>query len=291
MRNIQKKCDKELDMVETGSLSVSLSSSPHGKMFRDILESPNCVQRLVSIARGQQQPLSGRSPAQSQGTAPQGPGEKLPLQSMAVRIVSTLVKYNDAWIAGQAELVAALHDVWLCDEYHDRQADDVMLGGDPEHWPEAPLLARVLLRYFHHHPFESIELLFGLTKAFLGRTVANYQFLQEYLEEDVARKLPVAWARAAFFTFAELHESAANCTVPLSAPQGRQYPFLHLPEARASIIHRIIMPCFTRCFNEGLTDELVGTKPEPESESADDLVAVYVKKVGPIFFFNVEALY
>ena len=57
---------------------------------------------------------------------------------------------------------------------------------DYSHWKEPRVIVKILLEYFKHHKDTEILLLFQLLRALSGRFLADFQFLKDFLENDVS---------------------------------------------------------------------------------------------------------
>jgi len=90
------------------------------------------------------------------------------------------------------------------------------------------------------------------------------QFLRDFLENTVAQSYTVEWKRAAFFRFVELFASASVA-----------------PELKSKVLQLVLIPCFAVSFERGEGEKLVGTPPAPEQDNPENIVSVFISKVGP----------
>ena len=63
---------------------------------------------------------------------------------------------------------------------------------------------KILLKYFSHHQETHISLLFDCLTALCGKSLTDFQFLKDFLENEVSQKIPVEWKRSVFFEFIRL---------------------------------------------------------------------------------------
>ncbi|KAF5288689.1 hypothetical protein FQR65_LT11954 [Abscondita terminalis] len=186
--------------------------------------------------------------------------ERNELQHQSIRIISFLIKYDDQWLSTQQDLVEALKQIWCNDEYQERhkKVDTV----EYTHWKEPKLLVKILLHYFCHHPTD-IDLLFQLLRATCDRFIPDFQFLRDFLENTVAQNYTVEWKRSAFFRFVE------------------HFPLKTMSqELKAKVLQLVLIPCFAVSFERGETNKLVGSMPAPYQDSPENVVSVFINKVG-----------
>ena len=128
------------------------------------------------------------------------PAEKAEIQFWAVRFTALLTKRCLDWIAGQQQLIETLWDNEATYQEKHRKGD----GIDYSQWKEPKLIEKILLEYFKHHQDDHIALLFDCLRALCGRFLTDFQFLKDFLENEVSQKYSVEWKRAAFFEFMTL---------------------------------------------------------------------------------------
>ncbi|KAF0288488.1 Transformation/transcription domain-associated protein [Amphibalanus amphitrite] len=212
-----------------------------GQCFRDMVQAS--VDRLTTMVSG--------------AVSVQTEKEKSELQYQAVHVVYLLTKHDDQWLAGQRRLVEAHQLVWCSDAYHEQhQRGERTEAG---HWQQPRLLARILLRYFIHHP-DNVHLLLQLVRALTSRYIVDFQFIKDFLEGTVAQSYTVAWKRDAFFKFVELYQD------PTTSQQ-----------LKAKVLQYIIIPCFAVSFERGEVDQLIGQRPAPEDDSPENIVSVFIR--------------
>ncbi len=104
-------------------------------------------------------------------------------------------------------------------------------------------MVKIMLAYFKEHRDTEIFLLFQLLRALCGRYVADFQFLKDFLENEVCNSYPVKWKRDAFFELVKVWNMSDA----------------HLSqELRGKILQYIIIPCFAKSFDMGDGDALIG---------------------------------
>ena len=131
------------------------------------------------------------------------PAEKAEIQFWAVRFTALLTKRCPDWIAGQQQLIETIRTLWDNEATYQvkhRKGD----GIDYSQWKEPKLIVKILLEYFKHHQDDHIALLFDCLRALCGRFLTDFQFLKDFLENEVSQKYSVEWKRAAFFEFMTL---------------------------------------------------------------------------------------
>ena len=118
------------------------------------------------------------------------PAEKAEIQFWAVRFTALLTKRCPDWIAGQQQLIETIRTLWdneaTYQEKH-RKGD----GIDYSQWKEPKLIVKILLEYFKHHQDDHIALLFDCLRALCGRFLTDFQFLKDFLENEVSQKYSV----------------------------------------------------------------------------------------------------
>ncbi|XP_077554082.1 transformation/transcription domain-associated protein-like isoform X4 [Haemaphysalis longicornis] len=177
-----------------------------------------------------------------------------PLQRLAVRLVAAVARKEPQFLAERPALVARLRAVWVSDAFQSG-------GGGLAQWREPKLLCRCLLGVVRQRPHE-IELLFQLLRAFTGRFLPDFGFLREFLDSWAARGQTVEWKRAAFFRFVE---AFAGGTFP--------QPLL------AKVLQQLLIPAFAAAFERGQGEALIGGPPQPERDSPDNVISVFINRV------------
>ncbi|QQP58074.1 Transformation/transcription domainassociated proteinlike [Caligus rogercresseyi] len=189
------------------------------------------------------------------------PSGRNEIQLGSVCLTYILVKRDSSWIKDQHNLVNAFKAIWNTDKYHEKHKK----GGDNvdyTHWKEPKLIVKILLEYFKHHREGEILLLFQLLRALCGRYLADFQFLKDFLENEVCSKYPISWKRAAFFEFVRLWK------IPGEGGLSQ--------ELKARILQFIIIPSFAFTFDKGDGDSLIGSPPAPEQECTENVVSTFI---------------
>lgn len=101
-----------------------------------------------------------------------------------------------------------------------------------------------------------------LLRAFTGRFLPDFGFLREFLDSWAARGQTVEWKRAAFFRFVE---AFAGGTFP--------QPLL------AKVLQQLLIPAFAAAFERGQGEALIGGPPQPERDSPDNVISVFINRV------------
>ncbi len=122
-------------------------------------------------------------------------------------------------------------------------------------------MVKIMLSYFRHHRDTEILLLFQLLRALCGRFVADFQFLKDFLENDVCGAFPVEWKRAAFFELVRLW----------NLPESNLSQ-----ELKGKILQYVIIPCFAKSFDNGEGDALIGSPPAPDQDCPDNVVSTFI---------------
>ncbi len=123
------------------------------------------------------------------------------------------------------------------------------------------MLLTCLLAHCKHTP-EDVLTLFQLLRVYLQRHINSFYFLTAYLETDVARGYTIPQKRKVFFSFVEVYSS-------MDYPQ----------ELKAKILQYILIPMFAATFEEGKGDLLLGGPPDPEHDSDDNIISVFINKI------------
>ena len=125
------------------------------------------------------------------------------------------------------------------------------------------MLLRSLLSYCKHYP-DDVVTLFHLLRVYFDRHINSFHFLTSYLENEVAKGYSIAQKRKVFFSFVEVY--------PSSNPE---YP----QELKAKILQFILIPMFAATFEEGKGDLLLGGPPDPEHDSDENIISVFINKI------------
>ncbi|XP_063882780.1 transformation/transcription domain-associated protein-like isoform X6 [Scylla paramamosain] len=217
-----------------------------------------CGDKLQTVLRATPTPPTLISGQSQQPATAMTPADRAQLQYLAIRITLLLARMDDQWLASQSALVLAIRNIWVSDEFQERHHSAE--NTDFMHWKEPRMVVSILLMYFKHHT-EDIKLLFELLRAFIGRFIPDFQFLRDFLEQEVAQKYSVKWKRLAFFQFVEVFED-------ISISQ----------ELKARILQYIIIPCLTVSMECGDGEKLIGFPPAPDQDHPENVVSVFITK-------------
>ena len=132
---------------------------------------------------------------------------------------------------------------------------------DPQYWSECPMLLKSLLAHCKHHP-DDVLTLFQLLRVYLHRHINSFHFLTTFLENDVARGYTIDQKRKVFFCFVEVFSSNDFSQ-----------------ELKSKILQYILIPMFSATFEEGKGDMLLGGPPDPEHDSDENIISVFINKV------------
>lgn len=218
-----------------------------------------CNEKLLTVLRAAPTPPTLVTGQAQQPATALTPADKAQLQYLAIRITLLLARMDDQWIASRSSLVAAIRNIWVSDEFQERHHSAE--NTDFIHWKEPRMMVSILLMYFKHHT-DDIRLLFELLRAFIGRFIPDFQFLRDFLEQEVAQTYSVKWKRSAFFQFVEVFED-------ISVQQ----------ELKARILQYIIIPCLTVSMECGDGEKLIGYPPAPDQDHTDNVVSVFITRV------------
>lgn len=180
------------------------------------------------------------------------------LDFQAVLITYILAKHDKTWLDQQDQLVEAIKKLWLSDEFMNKHTKFENL--DYGIWKQPKLIVKCLLNYFQQKPDE-ILLLFNLLRVFMYRFVCDFDFFRKFLEQTVCH-YNVEWKRNAFFKFKEIFRDT-------SYPQ----------ELKAKVLQYIIIPMFATSFEKGETEQLIGGPPEPDEDSPDNLISIFINDI------------
>lgn len=180
------------------------------------------------------------------------------LDFQAVLITNILVKHDKTWLEKQEQLIEVIKKLWLSDEFMNRHTKFETL--DYGTWKQPKLIVKCLLNYFQQKPDE-ILLLFNLLRVFIYRFVCDFDFFRKFLEQTVCH-YSVEWKRNAFFKFKEIFRD-------------NNYP----QELKAKVLQYIIIPMFSTSFEKGETKQLIGGPPEPDEDSPDNLISIFINDI------------
>ncbi|XP_052799623.1 transformation/transcription domain-associated protein-like isoform X2 [Mya arenaria] len=234
---------------------VYLLTLKEGQSFRDVMKT-NVMKLVAMLSSATQQPQQ-LGQLQQQQVSPPAPSDLLVYQ--AILLTHTLVRFEEEWLSNQPQLMMCLKKLWVTDEF---QADKAVADiPDYSHWKVPAMVVKCLLNYFKHNTNE-IELLFHLLRCFTTRHVPQYQFVKDFLDNTVAALYTVDWKRKAFFKFVEIFHD-------------QTWPQM----LKAKIIQYVLLPCFQQSFEGTDGDRLIGGPAQPDQDSPDNIVSVFINKV------------
>ena len=199
------------------------------------------------------------------------PNDQLEIQYLAISTLNIIADAEPDWIGRpeSMEIVAALREIWENPEYQSANVSvgatvltNNLIGGkfNVHTWNEPQMIVKMLLQYYRGH-VDDVDLLFKLLLAFTSRAVSQFQFFKDYLEKEVAA-FSIPWKRKVFFRFVEkFHEKD------------------YADELKAKIMQYVLIPCMSYCFERGQGDELIGSKPMPDSDNANNIVSVFLEQI------------
>ena len=123
------------------------------------------------------------------------------------------------------------------------------------------MLLKSLLSHCKHCP-DDVLTLFQLLRVYNHRHINSFHFLTSFLENDVAKGYTIAQKRKVFFSFVEI----------FSLPE-------HPQELKAKVLQYILIPMFAATFEEGKGDQLLGGPPDPEHDSDENIISVFINKI------------
>ncbi|ERE76893.1 transformation/transcription domain-associated protein [Cricetulus griseus] len=227
---------------------MSFLKHKDARPLRDVLAAnPN---RFITLL------LPGGAQTAVRPGSPSTSNMRLDLQFQAIKIISIIVKNDDAWLANQHSLVSQLRRVWVSETFQERHRKENMAATN---WKEPKLLAFCLLNYCKRN-YGDIELLFQLLRAFTGRFLCNMTFLKEYMEEEIPKNYSIAQKRALFFRFVEFNDPNFG------------------DELKAKVLQHILNPAFLYSFEKGEGEQLLGP-PNPEGDNPESITSVFITKV------------
>eukprot|EP00094_Tigriopus_californicus_P003836 TCALIF_03692-PA protein Name:"Similar to TRRAP Transformation/transcription domain-associated protein (Homo sapiens)" AED:0.01 eAED:0.01 QI:3/1/1/1/1/1/3/160/3083 len=242
---------------QNGRFIEFIMKHQEGKVFREALKLK--IGKLIGMIMGTNQLPT---PIQQQNQPQITPKERADIQLVCIRMVWVMVKHDREWIKDQQSLVDALKRVWNQDAYHDKytKGDTV----DYSQWKGPKVLVKIMLEYFKLHQNTEILLLFQLLRALVGRYIADFQFLKDFLENEVCQVYSTQWKRAAFFEFVRLWNLAeSNLSQDL----------------KGKILQFIIIPCFSLSFEQGEGDSLIGSPPSPDQDNPENVVSTFINSI------------
>ena len=129
-------------------------------------------------------------------------------------------------------------------------------------WKEVQYLVTCLLSAFKHDPnYPDAGFLFSIIRALTSNYLCDNLGLKCFLSEDLTH-LSIQAKRKLFFSFTDIFVDASKDT-----------------ECKAKTITMVFIPAFrsTMVVDE-FVDELIGEKANPESESPNNLLNVFLSK-------------
>jgi transformation/transcription domain-associated protein len=213
-------------------------------------------------------------------------------------IIYRLVKSDNEneWIVNQSQLIECLLKIWCDERFHEKHKNIDQL--DYIYWKETIYLIKIFIKFHTSqlnlylkqqqqmqsnsnlvqpalYPLSSnIELLFKLLIVFQYKSLLQYEFLRLFFKDVVAKTYTYEWKRVAFFTFVKIfNESSAT---NLNDDPSR---FIYPQRLKANILQYILIPCFQYCFENNQHAQLIGGQPQPEIDSDDNIISVFINKV------------
>lgn len=183
------------------------------------------------------------------------------VQHVCMKVITILMKHDNEWISTQTHLIDAIKSIWNSEEYQIRMTGKKNCDADLLHWKEPKLIVKILLKYFCYHP-DDIELLFQLLIVFVKRFIPDFQFLRDFLENTVSTQYDYHWKRAVFYKYVDIHNN------PIISD-----------DLKAKVLQMIIIPCFSKSFENGEAQLLIGTPPKPFEDVSANIVSVFIQKV------------
>ena len=187
--------------------------------------------------------------------------------------------------------------IWCDERFHDKHKTTDQL--DYIYWKETIYLIKIFLKFHtaqlnlyaqqlqsnssqNHtasalYPVASnIELLFKLLIIFQYKSLLQYEFVRLFFKDVVAKTYSCEWKRVAFFTFVKIFQNNNEGTSSLSDDPSK---FVYSQRLKANILQYILIPCFQHCFENNQHAQLIGGPPQPEIDSDDNIISVFVNKV------------
>ncbi|KAH9371776.1 hypothetical protein HPB48_006546 [Haemaphysalis longicornis] len=174
-----------------------------------------------------------------------------PLQRLAVRLVAAVARKEPQFLAERPALVARLRAVWVSER---------LPVGRRRPGPVARAQAALPLPAGRGAPAAARD-----RAALPGQTLCSKWCDGEgagFLDSWAARGQTVEWKRAAFFRFVE---AFAGGTFP--------QPLL------AKVLQQLLIPAFAAAFERGQGEALIGGPPQPERDSPDNVISVFINRV------------
>ncbi len=239
------------------------------------------------------------------------------IQFLAILIFYRLTKLDteSQWIVNQGNLIDCFLEIWCDDRFHEKHKSIDQL--DYIYWKEPIYLVKIFLKFhkaqlnlssrqpsestnFKLYPSElNIELLFKLLIAFQNKLLVQYEFLRIYFKDVVAKTYSCEWKRAAFFKFVQIFNSSKphtanknealsnepsismDTSAPLSSTdiKSAEKQYNYSQKLKANILQYILIPCFQNCFENNQHIQLIGSVAQPEIDSDDNIISVFINKV------------
>ncbi|XP_060086157.1 transformation/transcription domain-associated protein-like [Ylistrum balloti] len=233
-------------------------SHKNGKQFREVLK--NNASRLMNIFAIAQGTTPTTTDVSVSSPAPSPtPGPNVELQFQVIKLISLLVRHEEAWLSQHPAIVTSLLQLWKSEAFQDRH--NKLEAVEMVHWKEPALLVKCLLNFFKYHTNEN-ELLFHILRCFTNRCVVQFQFVKDFLDNTVAATYSIEWKRSAFFKFVDIfHDSKWT------------------QEIKAKILQHILIPCFHQVFESGDGEKLIGGPPAPDQDNMENIISVFINKI------------
>lgn len=253
--------DRNLNEQQVYRLLKYILKGDDGKVFRDVISTPQYYSKLVLLTSGII--TVGIPESDESGQTIRRP-VTYDLRYQAILTISIIIKYDKDWLLSRRQLVDNMQKLWTSDEFH--QKHNRVGSIDFVHWKEPKLLVQCLLNYFQNQTEagnkEVIEILFQLLRVFMNRYLCDFEFFRIFLEKTVIETYSIEWKRDAFAKFVNVFHDP-------------KYP----QKLKAKILQHIIIPSFSHSFEKGLGEALLGGPPQPERENPNNLIHMFINKV------------
>ena len=217
---------------------------------------------------------------------------------MTILIIYRLVKNDNdnEWIVNQSQLIECLLKIWCDERFHEKHKTIDQL--DYIYWKETIYLLKIFIKFHTSqlnlyskqqqqmqsnsnliqptlYPVSSnVELLFKLLIVFQYKSLLQYEFLRLFFKDVVAKTYTYEWKRVAFFTFVKIFNEPTTNTINDDPSR-----FIYPQRLKANILQYILIPCFQHCFENNQHAQLIGGPPQPETDSDDNIISVFINKV------------
>ena len=184
------------------------------------------------------------------------------VQNSLIKLVNLICLTYPSWIWENSDILRSLVAIWDSEEFSCRHQASFMAS--EVLWTEVELLVECLVTAFNEETETNpkTKLLFSLIRVFHAGYLTSGALVMKNFLADGLKKFNIAMRRKVFSEFTEIFEDES---------------LNH--ESKAKFITMVITPLFRDSMKDESVDDLIGEKPNPESDSKTNLLNIFLTKL------------